>query len=74
MKDEALVQIAKKLVITINENMTLDWDIRNDAKARMRQEIKKLLIKHNYPPVKRDTATNIVIKQAELQCKSIITP
>ena len=45
MKDETLVQIAKELVETVNKNMTIDWDIRKDARARMRIEIKKLLIK-----------------------------
>lgn len=45
MKDETLVQIAKELVETVNENMTIDWDIRKDARARMRIEIKKLLLK-----------------------------
>ena len=48
MKDEILVQIAKELVETVNSNMTIDWDIRKDARAKMRIEIKKLLIKYNY--------------------------
>ena len=46
MKDEILVQIAKELVETVNSNMTIDWDIRKDARAKMRIEIKKLLIIH----------------------------
>lgn len=72
MKDETLVKIAKELVDTINSNMTIDWDIRKDARARMRYEIKKLLIKYDYPPVKRDSAVQLVIRQAELQCKGMI--
>jgi hypothetical protein len=36
----------------------------------MRIEIKKLLIKYNYPPIKRDGAVEGVIKQAELKCRS----
>ena len=72
MKDETLVQIAKELVETVNKNMTIDWDIRKDARARMRIEIKKLLIKYDYPPVKRDSAVQLVIRQAKLQCKGMI--
>lgn len=72
MKDEILVQIAKELVDIINDNMTIDWDIRKDARARMRYEIKKLLIKYDYPPIKRESAVQLVIKQAELKCKGII--
>lgn len=72
MKDDVLVQIAKELVETVNRNMTIDWDIRRDARARMRVEIKKLLIKYNYPPNKSEKAVQTVIKQAELKCKEMI--
>lgn len=72
MKDETLVQIAKELVDTVNKNMTIDWDIRKDARARMRIEIKKLLIKYDYPPNKSEKAVQTVIRQAELKCKTII--
>lgn len=72
MKDEILVQIAKELVDTVNKNMTIDWDIKTDARARMRIEIKKLLIKYNYPPNKSEKAVQTVIKQAELKCHSLI--
>lgn len=71
MKDETLVQIAKELVETVNKNMTIDWDIRKDARARMRIEIKKLLIKYDYPPNKSEKAVQTVIRQAELKCKGI---
>lgn len=72
MKDEVLVQIAKELVETVNNNMTIDWDIRKDARARMRIEIKKLLIKYDYPPNKSEKAVQTVIRQAELKCKGMI--
>ena len=72
MKDEVLVQIAKELVETVNNNMTIDWDIRKDARARMRIEIKKLLIKYDYPPNKSEKAVQTVIRQAELKCKENI--
>lgn len=73
MKDEVLVQIAKELVDTINRNMTIDWDIRKDARARMRIEIKKLLIKYDYPPNKSAKALETVIRQAELKCKGMLS-
>lgn len=72
MKDDILVQIAKELVEIINSNMTIDWDIRKAAKAHMRMEIRRLLIKYNYPPVKREGAVETVIKQAELKCKNMV--
>lgn len=72
MQDDVLVQIAKELVETVNKNMTIDWDIRKDARARMRIEIKKLLIKYDYPPNKSEKAVQTVIRQAELSCKEMI--
>lgn len=72
MKDETLVQIAKELVETVNKNMTIDWDVRKDARARMRIEIKKLLIKYDYPPNKSKKAVQTVIRQAELKCKGLV--
>lgn len=72
MKDETLVQIAKELAETVNKNMTIDWDIRKDARARMRIEIKKLLIKYDYPPNKSEKAIQTVIRQAELKCKEMV--
>lgn len=72
MKDEILVQIAKELVEVVNSNMTIDWDIRKAAKAHMRMEIRKLLIKYNYPPNKSEQAVQTVIKQAELNCKYMV--
>ena len=70
MKDETLVQIAKELVEIINENLTLDAFKREDARARIRVNIRKLLIKYNYPPIKRETAGEKVIRQAELKYSS----
>ena len=65
--DEVLVQIAKDLVELINENLTLDAFKREDARARIRSNIRRLLIQYNYPPVKREGAVDKVIKQAELK-------
>lgn len=67
MEDETLVQIAKELVDIINENLTLDAFKREDARARIRVNIRRLLIKYNYPPIKREGAVEQVIKQAELK-------
>lgn len=67
MEDETLVKIARELVELINENLTLDAFKREDARARIRSNIRKLLIKYNYPPIKREGAVEKVIKQAELK-------
>ena len=71
MQDETLVKIAKELVEIINENLTLDAFRREDARARIRVNIRRLLIKYNYPPVKREGAVEQVIRQAELKYQEV---
>ncbi len=46
MQDETLVQIAKELVEIINENLISDAFKREDARARIRVNIRRLLIKY----------------------------
>ena len=72
MKDEILVQIAHELVQVINSNMTIDWDIKKSSQAYMRVEIRKLLIRYDYPPIKREHAVETVLKQAQFKCKSMV--
>lgn len=68
-QSEVLREMAKKLIELIVENKTPDWYKRNDAKANMRSLIKRLLKKYKYPPDEIPEATELVIKQAELQMK-----
>jgi type I restriction enzyme R subunit len=72
MQDETLVKIARELVEIINANVTLDAFKRDDARARIRNNIRKLLIKYNYPPNKSVEAVNKVLKQAELKYQDTI--
>ena len=55
----------------INENLTLDAFKREDARAKIRMNIRRLLQKYNYPPVKRESAVEQVIKQAELKYQEV---
>lgn len=65
MGDETLKKIAKELVVLMRENATIDWTLRDAIKARMRIYIKKLLKKYDYPPDKQESATQLVLLQAE---------
>lgn len=70
MGDEILRSIAMEAAQKINDNITVDWNIREQARAKMRTIIKRLLTKYGYPPDKKESATNLIIEQAELICKS----
>lgn len=69
MGDEVLRTIAMEVAKTVGTNMTVDWSIRDQAKAKMRMSIKRLLTKYGYPPDKKEDATKLIIEQAEAICK-----
>jgi len=66
--DKILIKIAQDLSDTIRKSVTVDWQVKESARAHMRKVIKRLLKKHGYPPSKSKEAVDIVIKQVELMC------
>ncbi len=69
MGDEILRQIARELVEIIRRNVTIDWTVRESARAKLRTLVKRLLRKYDYPPDKQGKATQTVLEQAELLCR-----
>ena len=55
----------------MKENRTHDWDKKEQAQARMRLQIKKVLRKYDYPPNKQPIAVEAVLMQAKLQCQNM---
>ncbi|MBW6414825.1 type I restriction endonuclease subunit R [Methylacidiphilum fumariolicum] len=64
--DETLRGIARELVKTVRDNVTIDWAIRENVRAKLRVLVKRILRKHGYPPDKQEKATQIVLEQAEV--------
>jgi len=67
--DEVLRTLARELVETVRRNATIDWTVRESARAKLRTMVKRLLRKYGYPPDKQEKATLTVLEQAELLCK-----
>jgi type I restriction enzyme, R subunit len=65
MDDEILRTIARDLAKTVQDNVSIDWAVRESVRANMRRMVKRVLRKHGYPPDKQDEATLLVIDQAE---------
>ena len=63
--DDQLKIIARDLVKTVRSNVTIDWTIRENVRARLRVMVKRILKKHGYPPDKQEKATITVLEQAE---------
>ena len=66
--DETLKAIARELVQTVRNSVTIDWTLRENVRARMRVLVKRILRKHGYPPDKQEQATLTVLEQAEVLC------
>src|SRR5262249_52752563 len=73
MGDEKLRIIATELLNALRTNVTVDWRNQENARARMRTLVKRILRKYGYPPDLQDAAVRTVIEQAE-RILSEITP
>jgi len=64
--DETLKTIARELVATVKNNVTIDWTVRESVRAQLRVYVKRILRKYGYPPDKQEKATQTVLEQAEV--------
>ena len=64
--DEQLRDIAREIADKIRSNATIDWTIRESARAKLMVLVKRTLTKYGYPPDKQQKAIDTVLKQAEL--------
>ena len=65
MGDDKLKVIAHELLISLKQNVTVDWAHRESARARIRVLVKRILRKYGYPPDLQDAAVRTVLEQAE---------
>lgn len=68
--DDILKQIARDLTVSIKNNISVDWAIRDSVQAKMKMTIKRLLKKYGYPPDKTAKAVDIVLEQTKLMCQN----
>ncbi len=71
-ENDELVAITKELTEALRKNKTIDWQKRENARAKMRMMIKKLLKKHKYPPEGMEDAVQTVMTQCELWTDSVM--
>ena len=68
MGNDELKVIAAELVTQVRKSVSIDWTIREGARARIKVMVKRILKKHGYPPDLQDEATQTVLAQAVLLC------
>ena len=68
MGDDKLKVIAAELITQVRKSVTIDWTLRESARARIKVMVKRILNKYGYPPDLQDEAVKTVLAQAELLC------
>ncbi|MDE0497023.1 MAG: type I restriction endonuclease subunit R [Acidimicrobiaceae bacterium] len=63
--DETLQAIARELVESVRNSVTIDWTLRENVRAGIRVKVRRILKRHGYPPDKQERATQTVLEQAE---------
>ena len=71
MGEPILVKLAQELAKVIRKNATIDWNLRESVRARMRTLVRRLLRKYKYPPDLQEKATETVLKQAEMLAEEL---
>ena len=68
MGDDKLKVIAAELISQVRKSVTIDWTLREGARAKIRVMVKRILNKYGYPPDLQEEAVKTVLMQAELLC------
>ncbi|MFO1527276.1 MAG: type I restriction endonuclease subunit R [Turneriella sp.] len=63
--DKVLGDIARELVKSIKANVSIDWTVRENVRAKLRTIVKRILRSSGYPPDKQEKAVETVLEQAE---------
>ena len=69
MGDEKLKMLAMELVLRVRQSVTIDWTLRENARAQIRVLVKRILRQFGYPPDMEKKATELVLEQAEVLCR-----
>ena len=69
MGDDKLKAIAAELVNRVRQSVTIDWTLRESARAI----VKRILKEFGYPPDLEAEAVKLVLEQAETMCEDWAT-
>lgn len=63
--DSILKKIAVEVTEKLRASTTVDWQVRDSVRAKLRNLVRRLLRKYKYPPDEQKEAIELVMKQAE---------
>ena len=65
LEDHKMKELIHHIVEKIRKNASVDWSKRSDVRARLRLDVKKLLVRYGYPPDLARMEADKVIEQSE---------
>lgn len=68
MGDTKFKVIAAELISQVRKSVTIDWPLRESARAKIKVIVKRILNRYGYPPDLQEEAVKTVLQQAELLC------
>ena len=71
MDKDKLRELAVVLFERVRANTSIDWTIKESAKAKLKVIVKRTLRQYGYPPDMQILATETVLQQAELMAREI---
>lgn len=63
--DEILKKIAVEITDKLRKSTTVDWQVRDSVRAKLKILVRRTLQRYKYPPDKAAEAVELILKQAE---------
>ncbi len=63
-QDEKIKELVRELVSIIRRDLTIDWTNNEIIKARIRDNVRLLLLRNNFKPEETEELTNVIYEQA----------
>lgn len=66
LEDDKMKELISVIVDIVRKNATVDWEKRDDVRAKLRLLVKKVLMRYGYPPDLAKIEADRVLEQSEL--------
>lgn len=70
---QGLREIAQEIVRRIKPLVTVDWSVKENVRAKLRVEVRRLLRQYGYPPDLQQMAVDLVMEQATVVCEGWVS-
>ena len=71
LEDDKMKELIHVIVDIVRKNATVDWEKRDDVRAKLRLLVKKVLMRYGYPPDLAKIEADRVLEQSELLAEEL---